>query len=61
MDSETPTFTSPTISINLDTINVDDDCCSTNTITWIIPPPESNGTIISGIGQPSQTLGGKKL
>ncbi len=46
---------------DLDITNMSDNCCNTgNTITWTITPT-SNGTTISGTGQPSATLLGKKL
>ncbi len=50
----------PTGYTDLDITNISDNCCSTNTITWTITP-SSNGQNISGTGQPSATLAGKKL
>ncbi len=42
-------------------VDIDDDCCATEkTISWEITPT-SNGISINGTGQPSETIGGKKL
>ncbi len=45
----------------LDLTNITDNCCTTgNTISWAITP-QSNGVSISGTGQPSASIGGKRL
>lgn len=45
----------------LDINTLQDNCCTTTpTISWSINPA-SNGVAISGTGQPSQSIGGKKL
>ncbi len=45
----------------LDITDVNSECCPTgNTISWKITP-QSNGQTLSGIGQPSASLVGKKL